>query len=156
MAATKTKAPARRKSASRRELIDTGTNELFVRRNERGTSLEGGRCRPLDHGGQAPQGQAQGAIWAGGPRRSSMTRGLEKPANPAQEKSRIDRGKEGDKTPGFDPGVAPLGTDEEAAGNHAIVDGMAAIRRHPEEPTGQTADPDETIAPDGGALKPTP
>jgi hypothetical protein len=40
MAATKTKAPARRKSASRRELIDTGMNKLFVRRNERGTSFK--------------------------------------------------------------------------------------------------------------------
>lgn len=28
------------KSANRRELIDTGTNKLFVRRNERGTSFK--------------------------------------------------------------------------------------------------------------------
>ena len=34
------KAPARREPASRRELIDTGTNKLFVRRNERGTSFK--------------------------------------------------------------------------------------------------------------------
>lgn len=34
------KAPARRKTASRRELIDTGTNKLFVRRNARGTSFK--------------------------------------------------------------------------------------------------------------------
>jgi hypothetical protein len=34
------KAPTRRKTASRRELIDTGTNKLFVRRNARGTSFE--------------------------------------------------------------------------------------------------------------------
>ena len=44
MAAAKRKAvrkvPARRKAASRRELIDTGTNKLFVRRNARGTSFE--------------------------------------------------------------------------------------------------------------------
>ncbi len=36
--------PAKRegaaKSANRRELIDTGTNKLFVRRNERGTSFK--------------------------------------------------------------------------------------------------------------------
>ena len=40
MAATKRKTPARRKTVSRRELIDTGTNKLFVRRNERGTSFK--------------------------------------------------------------------------------------------------------------------
>ena len=39
MAARK-KAAAKRKKASRRELIDTGTNKLFVRRNERGTSFK--------------------------------------------------------------------------------------------------------------------
>jgi len=45
MAAAKRKAvrgkpAAKRKVASRRELIDTGTNKLFVRRNERGTSFK--------------------------------------------------------------------------------------------------------------------
>ena len=42
MAATK-KAPKRktaRRKAARRELIDTGTNKLFVRRNRRGTSFK--------------------------------------------------------------------------------------------------------------------
>ena len=34
------RAPARRKSAGKRELIDTGTNKLFVRRNARGTSFK--------------------------------------------------------------------------------------------------------------------
>jgi len=34
------KAPARPKTASRRELIDTGTNKLFVRRNKLGTSFK--------------------------------------------------------------------------------------------------------------------
>ena len=34
------KAPAKRKTASRRELIDTGTSKLFVRRNARGTSFK--------------------------------------------------------------------------------------------------------------------
>lgn len=39
-AATKRPVPkAKRKVASRRELIDTGTNKLFVRRNARGTSF---------------------------------------------------------------------------------------------------------------------
>ena len=37
--ATREKA-AKRKVASRRELIDTGTNKLFVRRNARGTSFK--------------------------------------------------------------------------------------------------------------------
>jgi hypothetical protein len=44
MAATKRKAArkpaARRKTAGKRELIDTGTNKLFVRRNARGTSFK--------------------------------------------------------------------------------------------------------------------
>jgi hypothetical protein len=34
------KAPTRRKMASRRELVDIGTNKLFVRRNARGTSFK--------------------------------------------------------------------------------------------------------------------
>jgi hypothetical protein len=38
--AAKKKAATKRKSASRRELIDTGTNKLFVRRNARGTSFK--------------------------------------------------------------------------------------------------------------------
>ncbi|MCW5735491.1 MAG: hypothetical protein KIS73_15260 [Enhydrobacter sp.] len=38
-AARKTQ-PAAKKTAGRRELIDTGTNRLFVRRNERGTSFK--------------------------------------------------------------------------------------------------------------------
>jgi hypothetical protein len=33
------KAAPRRKTAGKRELIDTGTNRLFVRRNARGTSF---------------------------------------------------------------------------------------------------------------------
>jgi hypothetical protein len=45
MAAAKRKTPrkktaAKRKTASRRELVDTGTNKLFVRRNARGTSFK--------------------------------------------------------------------------------------------------------------------
>jgi hypothetical protein len=38
--AAKPKAASKRKQAAKRELIDTGTNKLFVRRNERGTSFE--------------------------------------------------------------------------------------------------------------------
>jgi Mg-chelatase subunit ChlD len=39
--ATKTKAAPKsvRKKAAKRQLIDTGTNKLYVRRNERGTSF---------------------------------------------------------------------------------------------------------------------
>ena len=33
------KSTAKRKPARKRELIDTGTNKLYVRRNERGTSF---------------------------------------------------------------------------------------------------------------------
>jgi hypothetical protein len=34
------KKPARRKSPAKRELINTGTNKLYVRRNRRGTSFK--------------------------------------------------------------------------------------------------------------------
>ena len=37
--AAKKKVP-KRKTAAKHELIDTGTNKLFVRRNERGTSFK--------------------------------------------------------------------------------------------------------------------
>ena len=37
--ATRKSATARSKMKARRELIDTGTNKLFVRRNARGTSF---------------------------------------------------------------------------------------------------------------------
>jgi hypothetical protein len=39
-AAPKRKTAAKKKAAGRRELIDTGTNKLFARRNERGTSFK--------------------------------------------------------------------------------------------------------------------
>jgi hypothetical protein len=38
--ATAKRRVTRRKTAHRRELIDTGTNKLFVRRNARGTSFK--------------------------------------------------------------------------------------------------------------------
>ena len=71
MAAPKKKAAspkpaAKRKRVSHRELIDTGTNKLFVvSQRARYLVQEGGRCRPVDHSGQAAQGQAQGAIRPG-------------------------------------------------------------------------------------------
>ena len=39
-AAAKRKPATKRKAAARRELINTGTNKLYVRRNERGTSFK--------------------------------------------------------------------------------------------------------------------
>lgn len=38
--ATKRKPIAKRKAAAKRELINTGTNKLYVRRNARGTSFK--------------------------------------------------------------------------------------------------------------------
>lgn len=40
VAAPKRKTAGKKKAAGKRELIDTGTNKLFVRRNERGTSFK--------------------------------------------------------------------------------------------------------------------
>lgn len=45
-----------------------------------------------------------------------QTPGAGRGTNPAQIRADIDAGRTGDKTPGFDPAAAPLGTDEEAAG----------------------------------------
>jgi hypothetical protein len=39
-AATKRKPATKRKGAAKRELINTGTNKFYVRRNERGTSFK--------------------------------------------------------------------------------------------------------------------
>lgn len=82
-----------------------------------------------------------------------MTDKSRTPANPALEKSQIDRGERGDKAAGFDPGAAPMGTDEEAAGNHAIPDGLAAVGRVSRPPPGQTTDAEHSIAPDAGKPK---
>lgn len=72
-------------------------------------------------------------------------------ATMAQLKADIDGGRTGDKTAGFDPGAAPLGTDEEAGG-HATSPDMAALARA-QESTGRArraaanaAEPD--LAPD--------
>ena len=73
-AAPKRKTAAKKKAAGRRELIDTGTNKLFVRRNERGTSFkEGGRRGQVDHPRQADEGQAKGAFRAGRQGRSALS-----------------------------------------------------------------------------------
>jgi hypothetical protein len=58
--AAKKKVP-KRKSAAKRELIDTGTNKLFVRRNERGTSfkevVDVGRSLSADRRQKAKRGR---------------------------------------------------------------------------------------------------
>ncbi|MFC3077881.1 hypothetical protein ACFODL_07265 [Phenylobacterium terrae] len=48
--------------------------------------------------------------------------------NPAQLKDDIDSGRTGDKVGGFDPGAAPLGTDEEAGGAAPTADEVALAR----------------------------
>jgi hypothetical protein len=72
--------------------------------------------------------------------------------NAAREKARIDRGADGDKAPGFDPGAAPLGTDEEAAGAHHI--GPPSHRSRIEPPPGQTANGRDSIAPEADPSEP--
>ena len=46
-----------------------------------------------------------------------MTRNQDE-RTPEQERSDIDAGRRGDKTPGFDPAAAPMETDAEAANTH--------------------------------------
>jgi hypothetical protein len=63
-----------------------------------------------------------------------------------QIRESIDRGKTGDKTPGFDPAAAPLGTDAEAGGapptreerameRDALERAGARPEKHPRRPT---------------------
>jgi hypothetical protein len=67
------------------------------------------------------------------------------PAAATRRKAAIDRGLTADKVPGFDPGAAPLGTDDEAAGAPPQA---AAEPPLPEgarvDPAGQAADPSGT------------
>jgi hypothetical protein len=60
------KATAKRKKSGDRELIDTGTNKLFVRRNERGTSfkkvVDAGRSIAADKRQKAKRKVPSGAI----------------------------------------------------------------------------------------------
>ena len=48
----------------------------------------------------------------------------------AQLKGDIDSGRSGDKNPVFDPGLSPLGTDDEAAGHPPSPFRVALARRH--------------------------
>lgn len=47
----------------------------------------------------------------------------------AQLKADIDSGRTGDKVEGFDPGLSPLGTDDEAAGRPPEPERIALARR---------------------------
>jgi hypothetical protein len=74
-------------------------------------------------------------------------------ATTAQLKGDIDRGRTGDKVGGFDPGAAPLGTDEEAGG--AVIDPVVVeLDRRSQASSGlnsrraNAADP--SLAPTGG------
>jgi hypothetical protein len=66
-------------------------------------------------------------------------------ARAARRKAAIDRGLTADKVPGFDPGAAPLGTDDEAGGAPA---GAVAEPPLPAgarvDPAGLAADPSGT------------
>ncbi|HSV02833.1 MAG TPA: hypothetical protein VLI41_06465 [Phenylobacterium sp.] len=80
--------------------------------------------------------------------------GPDRGANPALIKGDIDSGETGDKVPGFDPGAAPLGSDEEAAG--PMVSGRTEARERvqeraarPQERRPNAATPE--LAPDGAA-----
>ncbi len=66
----------------------------------------------------------------------------------AREKAAIDSARTGDKIPGFDPAAAPLGTDEESAGDRFAPD--PKNRRKPASPTDQAADPAGTGRADYG------
>jgi hypothetical protein len=57
----------------------------------------------------------------------------------AREQAAIDGARTGDKIPGFDPAAAPLGTDEESAGNRFAPEPKNRPRRV--SPTDQAADP---------------
>lgn len=60
---------------------------------------------------------------------SNLTPGASKPhaARRARLKGEIDAGRARDKVPGFDPGAAPLGTDEESAGTPPAPAGDRAV-----------------------------
>jgi hypothetical protein len=50
-------------------------------------------------------------------------------ANPAQIKGDIDRGRTGDKRPGFDPALAPVTTDAEAGGQPLTSEQVKTARQ---------------------------
>lgn len=52
----------------------------------------------------------------------------------AQLKAEIDSGRTGDKIPAHDPGLSPLGTDDEAAGSPADASRVALARNEETRP----------------------
>ena len=56
-------------------------------------------------------------------------------------KHAIDTGRTGDKVPGFDPGAAPLGTDEETVGTPPVSDAHDRTPGSLRAPTDLAADP---------------
>lgn len=57
----------------------------------------------------------------------------------AQLKAEIDSGRTGDKIPAHDPGLSPLGTDDEAAGTPADASRVALAREEETRPRRQRA-----------------
>jgi hypothetical protein len=62
-------------------------------------------------------------------------------AGPARLKGAIDEGRTRDKVPGFDPGAAPLGTDEESGGAPLSRDAGRRASMEPGAVTEAAADP---------------
>jgi hypothetical protein len=76
----------------------------------------------------------------------------ERGANAAQLKADIDAGRTGDKVGGFDPGAAPLGTDEEAGGAPPSPGEVALAReaeRSPRLSSARMNSAEPRLAPDG-------
>ena len=71
----------------------------------------------------------------------------------AQLKADIDAGRTGDKVSNADPGLSPLGTDDEAAGNPASAERVALARRN-ENRIGAQAGPPvrDTTNPKGASI----
>lgn len=68
------------------------------------------------------------------------------PETTQQLKGDIDAGRMGDKVPGWDPGLSPLGTDDEAAGTPNTPEQVAVARTQgkrgaPRPPPEQAAHP---------------
>jgi hypothetical protein len=57
---------------SKRELIDTGSDKRYVRRDKQGAVQGGCRCRPVAVGRQAPQGRTRSEAGRGRQRRPQV------------------------------------------------------------------------------------
>lgn len=71
----------------------------------------------------------------------------------SQLKADIDAGRTGDKVSNADPGLSPLGTDDEAAGNPASAERIDLARRN-ENRIGAAAGPPvrDTLGPRGASI----